>query len=231
MCVICYVPRGVRLPSKETIKNMWDRNSHGAGVMYKTQDNKVFYKKGYFDFETFYNDLLKISDKAVEIGIHCRIATSGGINQEMCHPFPITTDIDRLKAPFGNQCDRPLVMHNGVIADKGKYGLNDTCAYIIDKLLPRYITSPAFMYNNKIVKRIQNEIGSSKLLIMSEFPTKMIGNWTKDSDGCYYSNLYFKPFSYSRYYGTRNNVNSVRKSNNRYMNKYDLFDSYAYIYE
>lgn len=220
MCVICYVPRGVRLPNKTTIQNMWNTNPHGAGVMYKTRNGDVYYKKGYFDFDSFYEDLLKISDRAVEIGIHCRIATSGGINKEMCHPFPLTDDIERLKSPFGNKCDRPMIMHNGIISSQGKYGLNDTCAYIIDKLLPRYKRTTAFMFDNGIIKRIQKEIGSSKLLIMSKYPTKMIGYWQKDNDGCYYSNLYFKPYKPRTINGY--NVYGVRT-------KYDWFDEYSLV--
>lgn len=219
MCVICYVPSDAYLPSKETIKAMWDRNHDGAGVMYKTMNNEVFYKKGYFDFEEFYADLVEISKRAKEMAIHCRIATSGGVNKEMCHPFPLTNNQNRLKSTFGNQCDRPMIMHNGVISIKNIRDLNDTCSYIIKCLVPRYKKNTAFMFNDVIVNNIQTEIGASKLLIMSQYPTKMIGNWQKDDDGCYYSNLYFKPYDYSKYY------------TKRYNNKYDLFDDcYDRIY-
>ena len=220
MCVICYVPRGVLLPKKETIKAMWDKNPHGAGVMYKTPKNEVFYKKGYFDFEEFYDDLVKISDRAVEIGIHCRIATSGGINNEMCHPFPLSTKESRLRSLFGNQCSEPIIMHNGIININLLNTLSDTCSYIVKRLYPRYLYNKTFMFNDNVVKNIENEIGSSKLLIMSQFPTKMIGNWQKDNDGCFYSNLYFKPFDYSNYYSRRSM---------RYNDKFYLFDDNCLI--
>ena len=222
MCVICYVPKNTYLPKKDTIRAMWDKNHDGAGVMYKTENNEVFYKKGYFDFEMFYADLVEISKRAKEMAIHCRIATSGGVNKEMCHPYPLTNEIGRLKSPFGNKCDKPIIMHNGIININNIGDLNDTCSYIIKKLVPRYKRTTAFMFDETIVDHIQDEIGYSKLLIMSQYPTKMIGNWQKDDDGCYYSNLYFKPYMHD--YRTISGYNVYGAKT-----KYDLFDSYSLV--
>ena len=222
MCVICYVPRGVRLPSKDTIRAMWDKNPHGGGIVYKDSDNNVYYKKGYFDFDMFYNDLVEISDVAVEMAMHTRIATSGGINAEMCHPFRLSNSKDDLRCTSGEKCTEPIIMHNGMINVDIMKGLNDTCSYIIKKLYPRYKKHNAFMFDNQIVKKIENEIGYSKLLIMSQYPTKLIGDWKTDDDGCYYSNLYFKPRKQVDY--------GYNVYGYKYRNKYDLFDSYSDIY-
>ena len=237
MCVICYVPENTYLPKKSTIKAMWDKNPHGAGVMYKNANNEVFYKKGYFDFDEFYEELVEISKRAVEMAIHCRIATSGGINQEMCHPFNLTSDVEEIKEHSGYKCDKPIVMHNGVISIEPKYDLNYTCTYIIDTLVPIYKNDPTFMFNQNTIMDIEDEIGSSKLLIMSIYPTKMIGHWKKDDDGCYYSNLYFKPYDYTRYdysrYFTNRKTAKTKivygRNSNGYLTKYEVADDNCLI--
>lgn len=195
MCVILFKPKNVNLPNKSTIKAMWEHNSDGAGFMWKdVSTNTVHYRKGYFDFEKFYSDVKSICTKDMEFAIHCRIATSGGVNKGMCHPFPLLNNDLRLKSSHGDSDSYPIMMHNGVIPTTYVRDLSDTCSYIINSLVPRYKKDNLFFYNPIMESKIEHEIAWSKLLFFSpKADAKMIGDWKK-MDGCYYSNLRFVPY-------------------------------------
>ena len=53
MCIIINKIRGLEKPSKETLKNCWDSNPDGAGVMWN-EEGKVHIRKGFMDFDSFY---------------------------------------------------------------------------------------------------------------------------------------------------------------------------------
>ena len=220
MCVIMYKPIGAKLPTRETIKAMWDSNRDGAGFMWKNPStNEIHYRKGFFDFETFYNAVKSHYHPNREMASHCRIATSGGVNKGMCHPFPMVNNGITMKSSKLDSKTYPFVMHNGVIYTTFVGDLSDTCSYIINSLVPRYKKDKIFFYNPINEANIKNEIGYSKLLIFSPLTdAKMIGDWTKIDD-CYYSNTHFtwrikqnnenkranynyevNPYSYSRYH-------------------------------
>lgn len=215
MCVIMYKPSGASLPTKETIRAMWDSNRDGAGFMWKNpKTNEIHYRKGYFDFNTFYNDIKAHYRLNREMAIHCRIATSGGVNKSMCHPFPMVKNNLMMKSSHLDSKTYPFVMHNGVISTTFVDNLSDTCSYIINSLVPRYKKDKLFFYNPFEETSIKNEIGASKLLIFSPLcKAKMIGDWT-EIDGCYFSNTHFA--------WRLNKRTSVRKSYN-----YDHINPYT----
>ena len=39
MCIIAAKPAGVAMPSRDTIRTMWDSNRDGAGIMYVEGNN------------------------------------------------------------------------------------------------------------------------------------------------------------------------------------------------
>lgn len=227
MCVIMYKPSGASLPTKETIRAMWDSNRDGAGFMWKNpKTNEIHYRKGYFDFNTFYNDIKAHYRLNREMAIHCRIATSGGISKSMCHPFPMVKNNLMMKSSHLDSKTYPFVMHNGVISTTFVDDLSDTCSYIINSLVPRYKKDKLFFYNPFEETSIKNEIGASKLLIFSPLcKAKMIGDWT-EINGCYFSNTHFTWRLKKR--------TSVRKSYNYdYINPYTMSeycDDYNYDY-
>ena len=146
MCVIAYFSKNSKEASRDDLVYMWNSNPHGAGIMWIEKDG-VHYSKGYFDFEEFYKHYLIIKrDYNFECAVHFRISTSGGINQEMCHPFPLTDNIERLKATYGKaNC---VIMHNGILPiDTPHKDLNDTCEFIINKLMPIYKKDKKFFLN------------------------------------------------------------------------------------
>lgn len=188
MCVICYVPKGNCLPSKKDLGAMWDANPHGAGLMW-LQDGEVFIKKGYFLFDKFYEDLQLIKQKDVDVAIHMRIATSGGINKAMCHPFAITNEIEELK--MSRNITDCAMMHNGIIPiNITRNDINDTCEYIIDNLYPRYKYDNSFFKNESEKMIMEYEINGSRLLFFSKEGIEMIGSWNL-LNGCYFSNMHW----------------------------------------
>lgn len=206
MCVIAYLPKEARSLSKEELMAMWDKNPHGAGIMWLDDTSKVKFSKGYMDFNSFYRDYLIVKeDYNYECAVHFRIATSGGINQQMCHPFVMTGDEELIKKINGKS--DVCVMHNGIIDIDNRPTLNDTCEYIIRILYPEYEEDNRFFLHltQRREMLIQNDIGYSKLLFFSKEGVKMIGDW-KFKNGVYFSNLYWDTYKPTYKY-FRNNYN------------------------
>ena len=193
MCVIAYFPKNSKEPSRNDLVYMWNSNPNGAGMMWIENDG-VHYSKGYFDFDEFYKDFLIIKrDWNFECAVHFRIATSGGINQEMCHPFPLTSNTDKLKKLYGKaNC---VIMHNGILNIPTPHNdLNDTCEFIINKLVPAYSKDKSFFLHFTPAKRKIFESsdlnGSNKMLFFSLKGVEMFGNWQKYND-YYVSNTHW----------------------------------------
>lgn len=228
MCVICYIPKEAKEPRKEDLMAMWNKNPHGCGIMWRTKD-KVNFSKGYMDFSDFYKDFLIIKrDYNFECAVHFRIATSGGINKQMCHPFPLTNSEDKIKKEKGSS--DVMIMHNGVISINPRKGLNDTCEYIIDELYPIYKGDNRFFLHlpTEMESEIVDRIGYSKLLFFSKEGVKMIGDWKKFND-CYCSNLYFDTPSYSTY--SKKNAYSNYNSSFKYGYLFNDEDTYLDYYK
>lgn len=232
MCVICYIPKGVELPRKERIKAMWDSNSDGAGLFW-IADGKVHISKGYFNFESFYKDILIVKDYDYELAIHMRIATAGGISQRMCHPFPISnkkSDMFNLDGTYDS-----AIMHNGVIHINNRAEYSDTAEFVVTNLYSRYLTDRRF-YNHlseKATRKLEESISGSRMIFFGgDGSVKMIGSWS-EKNGCYYSNLHFewreRLNGYDYGYDTKRK--SYSHSNHKYNNDYyDEEDEYNYNY-
>lgn len=177
--------------SKERLAICFENNPNGSGLMWKTSDKHVHYIKGYVDVDTLYYDLLAIGD-TVERAIHCRIATSGKIGGECCHPFPVTNDLKQMTLLTNSLCAKTLVMHNGIIdfctPSSGMTSpYSDTMFFSRDYLFPleKMLTKGA-------IKNLMEYATNSRLLLFSElFETQRIGKWECE-DGIYYSNSTYK---------------------------------------
>lgn len=201
MCVICYIPKNNFNIAEEDLRKMWNSNPHGAGIMWRDDKNDVYFSKGYMDFIDFYRDYLIIkNDYNYECAVHFRIATSGGVNAPMCHPFTLTNNINDIKQIKGKS--KVCIMHNGIIdINSTRSDINDTCEYITRVLYPRYKVNHNFFRKAKQQKKMENEIGYSKLLFFSNKGVEMVGDW-KEYKGCYCSNLYFDTPTYYYNYTT-----------------------------
>lgn len=205
MCVIAVKPKGVDLPKDDVLQSMWNTNKDGAGFMYN-RNGKVHIKKGFMTFDDFKNalmetyralqaDAINLKDD-VSFVYHFRIATHGTIRPENTHPFPITDNVDELKAL---EFTTDLAMaHNGVIsqvdADKTN-DLTDTATFIKDIVAPiSHYTKVHFLQIPNVLKALGSIAGYSRLAFLDgEGNVVKIGNWQDGEDGLCYSNKNHEP--------------------------------------
>ena len=183
MCVICISPKGIRQPYEDELLDMWLTNPHGAGYMVARGDN-VEIHKGFMSFSDFLDQIRfeKFTDDDVVV-YHFRIATQGGINPQMCHPFPYTTSTKALKA-LDVTC-RVGIAHNGIIrlTSNGDKALSDTALYIRD-YLPKRVKNGL---NDFTLKVIYADIQSRMVFLFPDGHFRKVGHW-EEVDGLLYSN-------------------------------------------
>lgn len=159
--------------SKETIKNAWNNNDQGGGLLYNHCGKLQTYKTYKFkDLWKKYSDLRNNTETG-KIVLHFRIATSGYEKYTNLHPFLVSDNLG--------------FVHNGIISNLGDNQFSDT--YYFNELLRKLPND--FLYNPSIVKLIENTIGSSKLIFLDSNDTHTIvnekfGKW--DNEENWFSN-------------------------------------------
>tara|TARA_Y100000310_G_scaffold222338_1_gene224066 strand:+ start:1622 stop:2392 length:771 start_codon:yes stop_codon:yes gene_type:complete len=190
MCIAIFKPKESKV-SKKTLKRCFTANPDGAGYMYP-EHGKMVVKRGFFTFKAFWSSYSKMLNKAVDIGIHFRIATSGKVDTKNCHPHTVNNSL--------------AFIHNGILAiDVKKASLvSDTVLFnqqIVKKLQDGFIKNTAFDY------LIESFIKGSKMVFMSGDGTVKIYNETDGhwKDGVWFSNGTYKKatdYGYYQDYGT-----------------------------
>ena len=233
MCVICYKPKGLLLPSRNDLKQCFKTNPDGAGYMFP-YDNKVIIHKGFMTYDELEKDLndtfksLGLKDvKNIPIVLHFRISTQGGVNKALCHPFAVCNSYEEMRL-LKHKCDIGLA-HNGIISLTSSYGghydyktmswqsnkdlsYNDTMTFILKYANLIINHDDYFARNTNKITLIKELIGSSnKLAIMNKRGfVKLIGDFYLHK-GCYYSNL-------NAFALAKNDINT--KVFNKYWEKY-----------
>ena len=183
MCVIFYQTKKDALFTLEEFTNAAKTNPHGMGWMTNI-DGKIFYKKGYFNVNEFYNDYvtLRNNPKLVDIAMHFRIGTGSAIDIANCHPFPISKSKKRIKSAHGT-CDVAIMM-NGIIG-KSTNEFSDTAIYTMTQLKKYYsMDKRFFLHLNKVQKRaFDNEISGCRFVFMSKEGSKLFGYGWSDYEG------------------------------------------------
>ena len=186
MCIAVYIPEKKNLTDQQ-IKNCFANNPDGAGIMWQ-ENGKVHIQKGFFKVEELIKAFREIPI-TVPRGLHCRIATSGKISTECCHPFPIIKDI---KSMGRAECIvDSAVIHNGVISFCTPHeGLlspfSDTMVFARDFLYPM-----GNKINTQAFKILFEQSNTSKLLIFNKDKIIRMGTWIEDG-GVYFSNSGYK---------------------------------------
>lgn len=215
MCVVVYKPKGKKMPKEQTLLDCFLANPDGAGYMFQ-KDNKVKIKKGFMTFKSFYKSLMddySVVGKNTDFVLHFRISTQGGVNEKLCHPYPISKKMDDLKQ---TECESELgLAHNGIISlttehnDYGygkwsqygyKYDYNDSYFKVPDyndtmKFITKYLSlimkDAVDVFDEDKVSIVKKLIGSyNKFAIMTGDGVNLIGNFT-DINGIHYSNTHF----------------------------------------
>ena len=187
MCIILTCEPNCR-PKDDVIETCFSNNPDGAGLMW-IEDGMVQTSKGYDDAESLL-DMVHCVPLTSPLCIHMRIATSGGIDAGVCHPFPLCYDMTALHA--GDvECSAAL-MHNGVIASMptdDDAGISDTVSFVVSVVTPLYragndITSKAFK------RRIRRAAPKNRFAILtSDGTVSRIGDgWECVDRGIYASN-------------------------------------------
>lgn len=195
MCIIAAKPAGIRMPTEETIENMWHRNHDGAGFMYATK-GEVHIEKGFMTLDSFKKALERIGNDndmtETAVVMHFRIATHGGVIPANTHPFPVTTSVGLLQKLV---CNTKLgVAHNGIISGvTPRTGISDTMEYIAGQLGHLYKAIPEFYKNSDLMKMIDNAIGSKLAFLTDDGQVYTVGHF-EEEDGILYSNTSYKAY-------------------------------------
>jgi predicted glutamine amidotransferase len=185
MCIaILNTKKAGRLP-KSQIKNSWDNNEMGSGLLW-SKDNKlnVFKSYDYDDYIDKYNELR--DDASIgNIVLHFRIATSGYNGEHNLHPFLVSDDLG--------------FVHNGVISGLGNKDFSDT--YEFNDMLKKFKHN--FLGCNMTKYFVAEYIGYSKLIFLDNndkynIINEQLGKWT---DGNWYSNDSYKKVNDYSWYG------------------------------
>jgi len=193
MCIaILNTKKAGRLP-KQQIKNSWDNNDMGSGIMWN-KDGKlnVFKSYDYEDYLDKYNEIR--DDKSVgNIVLHFRIATSGYNGEHNLHPFLVNDGLG--------------FVHNGVIKGLGNKSFSDT--YEFNDMLKKFKHN--FLSCDMTKYFISEYIGYSKLIFLDNkdnytIINEELGKW---SSGNWYSNDSYKQVNNYKYYGNQKVYNKT----------------------
>ena len=187
MCIIAIQPKGIVI-DEYTLRNCWENNNDGAGIMYSI-NGEVHVHKELNSFKKFMKFKKYVDSLNVNCVIHFRISTSGKIDKNNIHPFKVNDDL--------------FFCHNGILDIDVPIDslINDTQIYNngILKNLPI-----GFEQNEGIRNLIQYSIGSKNKFVFlnseGEFfiLNENAGCW---DEGAWYSNNTYQ-YSYSSNYYT-----------------------------
>ena len=197
MCIIVIKPKDRALPTWATLETCFCLNPDGAGFMYNDKNGHVQIRKGFMtwnDFKRAFKEEKKLFDwRSATVVFHFRIKTHGEVSRECCHPFPISTDLNRLRKT--ETSSRFGIAHNGVISGmKTDARTSDTMAYIMGVVAP--CVKMCESINDKNMDAIiKTTLGSSRLALLDgDGNLHMYGNFI-EREGIYYSNHTFETWS------------------------------------
>lgn len=196
MCIAIVKPIGVDVPSENILKNCFENNKDGAGFAFN-YNGRVIIKKGFMRFEDFMNAFnsynSKYSFKDRGLLIHFRIATHGGVNQSMTHPFPIQGDNGALQKI--EYVSNYAVIHNGTISltsskANRENNMSDTAVFIRDYLYD-IATNKDWFNNETNIDLIEKLIDSKMAILNNKGEFIKTSGFTEDN-GVFYSNTSYK---------------------------------------
>jgi predicted glutamine amidotransferase len=175
MCIIAVKPKNISIP-ENILKNMWDNNPHGGGVMW-AQDGQLEIRKGLMTFRD-YLEVMKQVEKQKAV-LHFRWRTRGPIAKRLTHPFFVKSNVG--------------MVHNGTIPKLAvPKGHSDTSifAHKLYKNLPNPMIS---LRNSFTREQITSYIGRSKLVFMDGNGDVFIinGHMGVHRNNCWFSNHSF----------------------------------------
>ena len=178
-------------------------------------EKRVLIRKGLMTFDALIKSLhsafskYDVNPTETPIIMHFRISTQGGVQKELCHPYPVCGDYDKMRS-LACLCNIGLC-HNGIISrcsvsrysyshydyktkqwidDHKQPNYNDTMTFIKDYASLIIDNDQKFYEKPNKVQLLERLCEYSKLAIMNASgEVKLIGNF-QERNGIYYSNLY-----------------------------------------
>lgn len=195
MCVIIVKKSGISVDMLDynILATCWDSNPHGAGIMY-TREKKVHIIKGLMTLES----LLEAIDNAriqenEPLVVHFRVATSGGVNRGMTHPFPLVPDVKKLRST-SITCAAALA-HNGVLGS-GSDSLSDTALAVRDIFHHELFLDGVKRKSKKVLDFIDYYTEGSRLVwLFGCGSLNFFGPW-HERNGLLFSNMYWERLSF-----------------------------------
>lgn len=200
MCVIAYVSKSTELSEKE-FRNCFVNNPDGAGFMiYDDKKKKVHIRKGFMNFDDFWNAVKDLPTDRDRV-FHFRIATSGKISPECCHPFVLSNSLEKMRET--DVFTDVGFSHNGVMSDfTPKEGMmspySDTMYFGAQVLFPLKDK----LYKESTQYLIKKAMGTNKYAILGKNGAIILGAWKTSSEtGIQYSNTSYEERKSTYYYG------------------------------
>lgn len=227
-CIIVYKPVGIESPTWATLHNCFDYNSDGAGFMY-AENGKVYIQKGFMSWNSFKRAFKPFKNRTdLPLVIHFRITTHGGTEKGLCHPFPLSSKTEELKA---TKSETEIgIAHNGFISmtSYASKGASDTSEFI-RKYASTIITNPQW-YQNPNANRVLAEVIGSKMLVLSnDGHGEVVGSGWIEENGVMFSN---NSYTYDLYHGwynySLNNANTKNTETKQVQRTQDYYDSWDY---
>lgn len=168
--------------SKKHLRNCWENNGDGAGILYINGENKLDVFKEMNSFATFYKmySYIKQEHGHNNIVLHFRISTHGKVNETNCHPFLVSENVG--------------FVHNGMIYDVPTHpDYSDT--YLFNELYLKMMKD-GFEQNEAMLDMIESYIGvGNKLIFLNDSNDYSIVN---ESKGHWYMGSWFSNYSYEK---------------------------------
>ena len=209
MCIVIVKTEKTDIP-KEQLKESFDNNRDGSGYLFAMNGNLTI-KKVFFVFNDFYDNYSRDMERfnnPVSI-IHFRITTHGITNKTNCHPFLINDGIG--------------FAHNGMIDFVDDHKKKSDTLMFKNEILS--ILPDGFIFNNSIMKLIEESIGTSKLAFLDNngnyrIANEGLGHWNKDNTIWYSNKSYcevrtpkyaWNSFGHAGIYSQYDNLNITNK--------------------
>ncbi len=181
MCIIIINKEGML--NKSILDTSKKLHGDGAGLMYSNANNELVVEKS-LDPNQIIKTYKKIRKAAptTPIVLHFRYATDGDIDDENCHPYPVTKNV--------------AVVHNGILTTYKNRNTNmsDTRLFILDIL--QYIPEKE-LFTHWMIKLLQQAIDANKLVFMKKDGQIMIvnedlGHWDEEKKNWFSNSTYKK---------------------------------------
>jgi hypothetical protein len=188
MCVAITTPNRAFRPTLEQLAQCEHANRHGSGLAW-LNGKRVEYCKN-LPIAEIHRLLADIAGPAI---VHFRIASVGGVDPQLCHPFPITH-----RAELRQQgTARSVLFHNGTWAEHrsaaAHYGLTFPKREPLSDT--RIAASLIARFGFDWLKRADY----CRWALLDRKGIRRIGHW-HEVDGCHYSNLGWQPHTFGGSY-------------------------------